>query len=249
MSAPERTPAEGEEPRATIYVPAWLEARERLVWIDDEDARGLLASAMDQVESGWDAVRAVQRWADLHPERDRPNDGYGALLTFAESELQEVFREMAFNLADLVTVWPGQDLPPHNDVDAHRTEFGRYATVLVLATGASEDVPEGFRTAVRQVARLLPGGEWFRRLAETFAAIDDVSGSEITADTARQAVDFLLHAIPEAERDRVGSQLVANLEALYAITAPPPPEWLRLLRAYLAEQAHGDTPTDTAGSE
>jgi hypothetical protein len=82
-------------------------------------------------------------------------------------------------------------------VDAHRTEFGRYATVLVLATGAALDVPDGFRAAVRQVARLLPGGEWFRRLTETFAAIQDVSDSEITADTARQAVDYLLHAIPE----------------------------------------------------
>jgi hypothetical protein len=238
MSAPERTPAEGEEPRATIYGAAWLEARERVVWIEDEDARALLASAMDQVESGWDAVRAVQRWAEGHRERDRPDDEYGALLTFAESELQEVFRSMAFNLADLVAGWPGRDLPPDNDIDAHRTEFGRYATVLVLATGAAVDVPDGFLAAVRQVARLLPGGEWSRRLAETFAGIHDVSDSEITADTARQAVDFLLHAIPEAERERISGLLVQDLESGYGAAGQPPPPWLGLLKDFFAP--HGD---------
>jgi hypothetical protein len=197
---------------------------------------------MDQVESGWDAVRAVQRWADRHPEPDRPDDEYGALLRFAESELQEVFRLMASHLAALVMGWPERDLPPDNDVDAHRTEFGRYATVLVLATEGAVEVPDGFRAAVRQVGRLLPGGEWFRHLTETFAGIQDVYASEITAGTARQAVDFLLHGIPEAERDRVKGQLLVNLEALYAITGPPPPEWLRLLQAYFAEHAHGGAP-------
>jgi hypothetical protein len=224
MSAAERTPAEGEEPAATIYGPPWLEAREQVVWVEDEVARALLASAMDQVESGWDAVRAVQRWADRHPERDRPDDEHGALLTFAESESQEVFRSMAFNLADLVTGWPGRDLPPDNDIDAHRTEFGRYATVLVLATGAAVDVPEGFRAAVRQVARLLPGGEWFRRLAETFAAIQDVSASEITADTARQAVDFLMQALPDPERHhRSGLTPLARRGGIQPTTAFPSP--------------------------
>jgi hypothetical protein len=240
MSAPDRTPAEGEEPSATIYGPAWLEARERVVWIEDEDARALLASAMDQVESGWDAVRAVQRWAERHPEPDRPDDEFGALLTFAESELQEVFRSMAFNLAALVTGWPGLTLPPDNDIDAHRTEFGRYATVLVLATGAAVSVPDGFRTAVRQVARLLPGGEWFRRLTETFAGIQDVSNSEITADSARQAVDFLLHAMPEPERERVSGFVVRDLEHRYEAAGQPPPPWLGLLKAFFATGENPD---------
>lgn len=239
MSTPERTPAEGEEPSATIYGPAWLEARERVVWIEDEDARALLASAMDQVESGWDAVRAVQRWADRHPERDRADDEYGALLTFAESELQEVFRSMAFDLAALVTGWPGRSLPPGNDIDAHRTEFGRYATVLVLATGAALNVPEGFRAAVRQVARLLPGGEWARRLAETFAGIQDVSDSEITADTARQAVDFLLHALPESERERISGLLVQDVESRYGAAGQPPPPWLGVLKDFFALPGDG----------
>jgi hypothetical protein len=234
MSTPDRTPAEGEEPSATIYGPAWLDARERVVWIDDEDARALLAAAMDQVESGWDAVRAVQRWAERHPERERPDDEYGALLTFAESELQEVFRSMASDLAALVTGWPGRSLTPDNDVDAHRTEFGRYATVLVLATGAAVDVPDGFRAAVRQVVRLLPGGAWARGLAETLAAIQDVSDSEITADTARDAVDFLLHAIPDAERERISGLLVQDLEGRYSGAGQPPPPWLGVLKDFFA---------------
>jgi hypothetical protein len=233
MSTPERTPAEGEEPRATIYVPAWLEARERVVWIEDEDSRGLLACAMDQVESGWDAVRAVQRWAERHREPERPDDEYGALLTFAESELQEVFRLMACDLADLVTGWPGRDLPPDNDIDAHRTEFGRYATVLVLATGSALDVPEGFRAAVRQVARLLPGSEWARRLAETFAALVDVSDTEITANTARQAVDFLMQALPDSERHHRSGLLVLDVEAAHAAAGHVPP-WLDLLKTFFA---------------
>jgi hypothetical protein len=240
MSTPDRTPAEGKEPSATIYGPAWVDARERVVWVEDEDARALLASAMDQVESGWDAVRAVQRWAERHRERDRPDDEYGALLTFAESELQEVFRSMASDLAEMVTGWPGRDLPPSNDVDAHRTEFGRYATVLVLATGAAVDVPDGFRAAVRQVARLLPGGEWFRRLTETFAGIQDVSDSEITADTARQAVDFLLHALPDSERERIGGVLVRDLESGYGAAGQPPPPWLGVLKDFFATGENND---------
>jgi hypothetical protein len=240
MSALERTPPEGEEPSATIYGSAWLEARERVVWIDDEDARALLSSAMDQVESGWDAVRAVQRWADRHPEPERPDDEYGALLTFAESELQEVFRSMAFNLAALVTAWPGLSLAPDNDIDAHRTEFGRYATVLVLATGAAVSVPDGFRMAVRQVARLLPGGEWFRRLTESFAGIQDVSNSEITAESARQAVDFLLHARPEPERERESGGLVRDLESRYEAAGQPPPPWLGVLKGYFASEENSE---------
>ena len=240
MSAPERTPAEGEEPSATIYGQAWLDARERVVWIDDEDARSLLASAMDQVESGWDAVRAVQRWAERLPEPERQDDDFGALLTFAHSELQEVFRSMAFNLAGLVAGWPGRDLPPDNDVDAHRTEFGRYVTVLVLATGAAVAVPDGFRAAVRQVGRLLPGGEWFRRLTETFAAIQDVSDSEITADSARQAVGFLLHALPEPDRDRVSGFLVQDLETRYEAAGQPPPPWLGVLKDFFATGENPD---------
>jgi hypothetical protein len=235
-----------EEPRATIYGPAWRDARDRLEWVEDDDARVLLTSAMDQVESGWVAVGALQRWAEQHREPERPDDDYGALLTFAESEVQEVYREMASDLAEWVRAWPGQDLPPANDVDAGLSEFGRYAAVLVLATGAALDVPDAFRKVVHQVVRLRPGGQWFRRLAGTLAVLQDRAGGEITADTARQAVDFLLHALPEPERERAGGQLLVNLNSMYAVAGPPPPGWLALLQAYFSEQA-GEASTPERG--
>lgn len=225
-------PVEGEEPRATIYVPAWLDARDRLVGIEDEDARALLASAIDQVESGWDAVRAVQRCADQSPEAERTDDDYGALLTFAESEMREVFRAMAFNLAAWVEAWPGGELPPDKDVDGRLSEFGRYVAVLVLATDAAVGVPDAFRAAVRKLARLRPDGEWARRLAATFAVIQGVSDAELTADSARQAVDFLLQSIPEAERERLRGVLIGEVAAIYAGADQESPAWLRLLKDY-----------------
>lgn len=39
------------------------------------------------------------RWADKHPEVERVYDDYGALLTFAKSELREAFRGIALDLA------------------------------------------------------------------------------------------------------------------------------------------------------
>jgi hypothetical protein len=242
VSAPGDTPADDAEPRATIYGPAWRDARDRLEWVQDDDARALLASAMDQIERGWDAVGALQRWAEQHPEPERPEDDYGALLTFAESEVQEVFRSLAFNLAAWVGVWPGRHLPTDNDADAHLSEFGRYATVLVLATGAAVGVPDPFRAVVRQVADLRPGGAWATRLAETLAGIQDVADAEITADTARQAVEYLMQALPDSERHRRSGLLVLDVEAAHAAAGQTPP-WLDLLKAYFAPPAEGDADT------
>lgn len=231
-------PAGFAEPRATIHGPAWRDARDRLDWVQDEDAHDLLASAMDQVESGWDVVGALQRWAEQHPEPERPNNEYGALLTFAESQVQEVYRVLASDLAEWVRAWPGHDLPPANDVDACLSEFGRYVTVLVLATAAVLDVPDPFRQVVRQVERLRPGGKWFQELTATFAGIQHAADGEIAADTARQALDVLLAALPEPKRERAGDELLVRLETVYAAAGPPPPAWLALLRAYFSEQAH-----------
>ncbi len=234
----------GAEPRATIYSPAWRDARDRLKWVQDENARALLASAMDQVESGWVAVGALQWWAEQHRERDRPDSEYGALLTFAESEVQEVYRGLASHVAGWVLAWPGDDLPPANDVDAGLSEFGRYATVLVLATGAALDVPDGFRQVVHQVVRLRPGGEWYRRLGETFAGIQDLAAGEVAAGMVVEAVDFILVALPEDEREHARGQLLASIEDVYAIAGPPPPAWLALLRAYFAEEAQAASTTE-----
>lgn len=64
MSEPHGHPAAGE-PQATIYKAPWREARQRLETVAPDDARGLLALAMDHVEAGWSAVRALQLWAEL----------------------------------------------------------------------------------------------------------------------------------------------------------------------------------------
>lgn len=242
MSVSRRSRAQGEEPSATIYVPAWLDARARLVWVDDEDARALLASAMDQVESGWEAVRAVQRWADRYPEAERVDDDYGPLLTFAESELREVFREIASDLAAWVLGWPGGGLDAHVDLNASLSEFGRYASVLVLATQGAVGVPRSFRRLVRQVARLRPAGEWALRLGATFTAIQDVSDAEITAVDARHAVDFLVHALPEPERHHRGGLLVLDLETEYAAAGHPSPTWLGLVKEYFGCGPSSDRP-------
>lgn len=178
MSTREGAPAGVAEPRATIYSSAWRDARDRLEWVQDPAARALLASAMDQVESGWDAVGALQRWAEQHRYPDRPDNDYGSLLTFAESEVQEVYRMMASKLAEWVLEWPGDELVAASDVDSRLSEFGRYVTMLVLATASALDVPDDFRQMVHQAVRLRPGGAWYRCLGETIAGIHDAAGGQ-----------------------------------------------------------------------
>jgi hypothetical protein len=265
----------GPEPRATIYVPAWLDARARLqAWRGNDGARAILASAMEQVESGWEPVRAVQRVADMVLERDRRDDDYGTLLTFGESEFQETYRSMAVNLAAWVDGWPGRALPSTNDPSGYLSEFCRYAKVLVLATGAAMDIPDRFRAAVREVARLLPSEEWARRLSETFAAIEELSAvemakrrrwgtplnnvrrtprcrstrsrTEITADTARQAVKALLSGLPEPVQERSCGMLVADVAGLYASADQTPPPWLDVLSTYFAAPVDGRDDADTS---
>jgi hypothetical protein len=226
-----------EEPSATIYVPAWLKARKQLTWVEDEDARELLTSAMDQVESGWERVRGLQLWAERHSEARDVHDDYGALLSFAASGVHEVFRSLAGNLAALVAAWPGQDLPAEKDLDGRLDEFTRSALVLVLATAAAVDVPEEFRDLVRLLTHFRPGGSWATRLASTFHAIEDVSDAELTADSARQAVDLLLHGIPEAEREGVAFLLMSEVAAHYARKGQKTPPWLQIVTDYLTGAA------------
>jgi hypothetical protein len=221
---------EGGEPSVTIYVPAWLDARARLPWIEDEDARALLTSAMDQVESGWEAVRAIQRWADRHPEADRVDDDYGALLTFAESDLREAYRNLSADLAAWVAAWPGGDLPPANDLDAQLSAISRYAWMLDLATGAASGVPATFVGLVRQAARLRGGSDWSRRLTKTCAELREISDTEVTADDARRAIAFLLHGIPDSERDLRSGLLALDVAAAYTAAGQPSPPWLVSLK-------------------
>lgn len=238
MIAPARAPSEA------TYASMWRDARARLAWVVDEDAYALLAAAIDQVEWASRALEPLQQWVGYSPERKRPHDELGALLTFAEADVLEVFRVVANDLVEVVATWPGQKgLRPDNDVNAQLTAFGRYASVLTLATEAAAHVPEGFRDAVRQVAPLLPGAAWFLRTEEAFDHLKDVQESELNAHWAREAVDVLVHAIPERERGRVGSLVVLDLGRHYAAAGQPLPSWLVNL------QAHFTATTGNEGDE
>lgn len=236
----------GAEPTFTIYVPAWEVARERVGTVEPEETRALLCAALDRVESGWPAVRDLQRWVERHREQEGAEDDYGVLLTYVESEVREAFRSMALTLADVVADWPGWERASTDDVDGWLSAFVRYVRVLVLATEGAR-VPPEFRERVHQVAPLRLGGEWCRQVSGVLEAIRDRSAVGSVKD-ARSAVAFLTHAIPEEERARVSGQLLVHLEAMYAATAPPPPEWLILLRAYFMEHAHEASPGDGQGS-
>jgi hypothetical protein len=225
------------EPEFTIYVPAWGGARERVGMVEPQVTRALLCTALDLVESGWPAVRDLQRWVERHREQERAADDYGCLLTYVESEVLEAFRTIALTLAAVAADWPEWERASTDDVDGGLSAFVRYVTVLLLATEGAQ-VPPEFRELVHQVVPLRLGGEWSWQLSGVLEAIGDRSEAAGSVKDARSAVEFLTHALPAEERDRVSGQLLIDLEALYAATAPPPPEWLRLLRAYFVEHTH-----------
>ncbi|HEX6369792.1 MAG TPA: hypothetical protein VF006_12810 [Longimicrobium sp.] len=232
------------EPEATIYGHGWVAARHRLATVEPAEARALLASAMDRVESGWAPVRDLQHWLDRNRERESADDDYRCLLTYVETEVRESFRSMALALAHVAADWPGEERASMDDVDGWLSAFIRYVTVLRLAA-ESAAVPPEFRELVRQVAGL--GGEWFRQLSGVHQAIGDRSTAAGSGQDARKAVEFLIAALPAAKREWARAALLTNVEALYALAGPPPPEWLDLLREYFAGQAHEANPPQECG--
>ena len=231
----------GTEPDATIYGADWMAARDRLPLMEPAEGRALLASAMDRVESGWTAVRDLQHWLDQNTGRERADDDYGCLLTYVETDVRESFRSMALALAHVAADWPGEERASTDDVDGWLSAFARSVTVLRLAT-ESATVPPEFRELVRhQVAPVGFGGEWFRQLSCVVQAIGDRSTAAVSVQDARAAVKFLTAALPEAQRARASAVLLTDLKALYALAGPPPPEWLDLLKEYLAVAAHDAT--------
>lgn len=114
--------------------------------------------------------------------------------------------------------------------------------MLVRATKADQDAPEAFGAAVRQVARLAPGGEWFRQLAASLAAIQDVANGEITAGRAREALEALLRPLPEPARAHACQLLISDLEAAYAMAGEPSPPWLCVLKSYFGGAAESVVP-------
>ncbi|HEX6037776.1 hypothetical protein, partial [Longimicrobium sp.] len=163
--------------------------------------------------------------------------------TFFEAEVREVFRTLASNLAAWVQAWPAGDLTPDKDLDGRLSEFARFAAVLVLAASAA-DVPDDFRNLVRQLTPLRQGEAWAQRLAETFAALQDVSDSEITAETAQQALEHLLHEIQAPDRESISGKLIEDLAALYTGAGQHSPAWLDVLQERFAPP-----PDRTAGDE
>jgi hypothetical protein len=227
VSEPHGHPAAGE-PQATIYKAPWREARQRLEAVVPDDVRGLLALAMDHVEAGWSAVRALQLWAEQNPERDRPEDGYGRVLTFGEAEVRESFCRIARGLAELVTSWPACE-PPNTaeEINDQLDEFVRYATVLALAA-ESANTPTEHRLRVRQVEQLLDN--WAPELADILGIVDGL----FIASTARNALDILVHDIPDADQHRVRGLLAGEVLSFYSRTGRPLPPWLELLQSYFA---------------
>jgi hypothetical protein len=197
---------------------------------------------MDRVESGWTAVRALQQWVERNREPESVEDDYGCLRTYVETEVRESFRSMAVTLAHVTADWPAWEQASPDDVDGWLSTFVRYVTVLRLAA-QSATVPPEFRELVRQVAPLGLAGEWFRQLSGVLRAVREHSNVAASAHDARAAVEFLIAALPEAERKRARGALLTNLEALHALAGPPPPEWLDLLKEYFAGRAH-DAPSE-----
>lgn len=233
----------GTEPDFTIRGPVWMAARDRLAMVSPVEARALLSSAMDRVESGWTAVRDLQNWLDQNKGRESADDDYGCLLTYVETDVGESFRSMALALAHVAADWPGDERASMDDVDGWLSAFVRYVPVLGLAA-QSAAVPPEFREVVRQVAPLGLAGEWFRQLSGVLQAIGDHSTAAGSVHDARAAVECLVAALPVAKREHARAVLLTNLEALYALAGPPPPEWLDLLKEYLAGQADDASPPE-----
>lgn len=169
--SPAETHASDAEPRHTIHVAWWMEARRRAIGLDPA-LRALFTPALDHVEAGWQHVRPLQQWYDAEREHARESsDDYAQLLHFIDGDLVDLFRELAAGVAALVPGYDGWEAEADpGGVEGELDRFQRYFTLFRYAV-ESVPAPEALRTIARTAAQGLAG--WSTELAVLVAAIEE----------------------------------------------------------------------------
>lgn len=162
------------EPRHTIHVEGWRDARQRIARLDPP-LQALLGPLLDHVEAGWAHVRPLQVWYEAEREHARTaSDDYAHLLNFIDGDLVDLFRELAAGVAALVPGYDGWEAEADpGGVEGELDRFVRYFTVFRYAVEAA-DAPEGLRAEVRAAVQGLAG--WSMELAVLLTAIAPLYG-------------------------------------------------------------------------
>lgn len=221
------------EPYRSFTAAEWRAVRDQLASAaasDGTPALRLLASAMEDLVSCWEVLRPLQIWVDQHPDDkiERDDDPYGFLLTFAEADLLDAFQKAASKLMHLARDWPDFESITPDDVEL--SLFVRYVSVLLPATEALP-VPDSFKHLVRQLAPLVAGQPWERKLSATLDALSAHARAEDSAGLAMDFVDVVLHDLP-GDRHLL---LIQHLELLYVGAGLEPPEWAAVFRRRTGE--------------
>lgn len=165
------TPPSDDEPRHTIYVDGWRDARQRIARLDPP-LKALLEPLLDHVEAGWAHVRPLQRWYEAEQEHARAaSDDHALLLDFIDGDVVDLFRELAAAVAALVPGYAGWEAEADpGGVEGELDRFIRYFTVLRYAVEGM-NAPAELRDAVRAAAQGLAG--WSTELAVLITAIEE----------------------------------------------------------------------------
>lgn len=146
------------EPRHTIYVDRWRKALARVRLLEGEQRR-LFAELLAHVDTGWRHVRQLQLEVERLATPSAKHVQIGDVLTFIDVDVVDLYREIAFDAADLVPGWDGwaQAADPGN-MDGDATLFMRYMSMLRLAA-ASDELPRQLRDVSTEVWAELQGWE------------------------------------------------------------------------------------------
>jgi hypothetical protein len=215
------------EPKATLYRPKWIEARQRVQQVDPA-TRAVFVTLLDHMERGWQVLRPLQVWFEQHQTDAAADDDYAHVLTFCEGST-DVFLQVSRGVADLVPGWPRwEEEADPSDVDGWAEAFFRDLKILRLACEGGM-VPKQFRELVVSAAAEMDAG-WFRLLSGLLGTI----GELIPADTAGEgapgseaAVDVLVWGLP-VDQQAVGERvLLEALAEVYRAGGLEPPAWTR----------------------